>query len=96
MRSYGTTPGRPEEYRRPGEKAVKPRDAATLIIVKQAKEPKILLGKRSMKHKFMPGKFVFPGGRLDYVDQRIRLSNTGEGVPKYHVKKFGRFGLQNL
>ncbi|MEG3592729.1 MAG: NUDIX hydrolase [Pseudomonadota bacterium] len=73
MRSYGTTPGRPEEYRRPGEKAVKPRDAATLIVVKQAKEPKILLGKRSMKHKFMPGKFVFPGGRLDYVDQRIKV-----------------------
>ena len=80
MRRYGTTPGRPEEYRQPGEKAVKPRDAATLIIVKQAKESKILLGKRSMKHKFMPGKFVFPGGRLDYVDQRIKvpseLTNT--------------------
>ncbi|MDG1654355.1 MAG: NUDIX hydrolase, partial [Luminiphilus sp.] len=24
-------------------------------------------------HKFMPGKFVFPGGRLDYVDQRINV-----------------------
>jgi 8-oxo-dGTP pyrophosphatase MutT (NUDIX family) len=73
MNRYGTTPGRPEEYRQQGEKAVKPRDAATLIIVQQAKEPRILLGKRSMKHKFMPGKFVFPGGRLDYVDQRIKV-----------------------
>ena len=73
MSRYGTTPGRPEEYRQQGDKAVRPRDAATLIIVQQAKEPRILLGKRSMKHKFMPGKFVFPGGRLDYIDQRIRV-----------------------
>ena len=73
MSRYGTTPGRPEEYRQQGDKAVRPRDAATLIIVRQAKEPRILLGKRSMKHKFMPGKFVFPGGRLDYIDQRIRV-----------------------
>ena len=73
MRRYGTTPGRPEEYRQQGEKAVRPRDAATLIIVQQAKEPRILLGKRSIKHKFMPGKFVFPGGRLDYIDQRIKV-----------------------
>ena len=73
MSRYGTTPGRPEEYRQQGEKAVRPRDAATLIIVQQAEEPRILLGKRSMKHKFMPGKFVFPGGRLDYIDQRIKV-----------------------
>ena len=73
MNRYGTTPGRPEEYRQQGEKAVKPHDAATLIIVQQAKDPRILLGKRSIRHKFMPGKFVFPGGRLDYVDQRIKV-----------------------
>ncbi len=73
MSKYGTTPGKPHEYRQQGEKAVRPRDASTLIIVQQAAEPRILMGKRSMKHKFMPGKFVFPGGRLDYVDQRIKV-----------------------
>ena len=73
MSRYGTTPGVPEEYRQRGEKAVRPRDAATLIIVQHAEDPRILLGKRSMKHKFMPGKFVFPGGRLDYIDQRIKI-----------------------
>ena len=73
MRRYGTTPGKPEEYRQRGAKAVRPRDAATLIIVQHGDKPRLLLGKRSMKHKFMPGKFVFPGGRLDYVDQRINL-----------------------
>ena len=73
MSRYGTTPGRPEEYRQRGEKAVRPRDAATLVIVRHAEAPRVLLGKRSSKHKFMPGKFVFPGGRLDYIDQRIRV-----------------------
>lgn len=73
MRRYGTTPGRPEEYRHGSERAVRPKDAATLIIVRQEDEPRLLLGKRSMEHKFMPGKFVFPGGRLDLVDQRIKV-----------------------
>ncbi|MEK9784273.1 MAG: hypothetical protein VW312_06475, partial [Opitutales bacterium] len=73
MSRYGTTPGRPEEYRQGNERAVKPKDAATLIIVRQGDEPRLLLGKRSMKHKFMPGKFVFPGGRLDLIDQRLKL-----------------------
>ena len=75
MSRYGTTPGRPEEYRQGNERAVKPKDAATLIIVRQGDEPRLLLGKRSMKHKFMPGKFVFPGGRLDLIDQRLKLPN---------------------
>jgi len=75
MSRYGTTPGRPEEYRQGGERAVRPKDAATLIIVRQDDEPRLLLGKRSMKHKFMPGKFVFPGGRLDFIDQRLKLPN---------------------
>jgi len=44
MSRYGTTPGRPEEYRQQGEKAVRPRDAATLIIVQQAEKPRVLLG----------------------------------------------------
>ena len=73
MRRYGTTPGKPEEYRSKGQQAVTPKDAATLIIVKQGDQPRLLLGKRAMTHKFMPGKFVFPGGRLDYVDQRLRV-----------------------
>lgn len=73
MSRYGTTPGRPEEYRHGNERAVKPKDAATLIIVRQGDEPRLLLGKRSMKHKFMPGKFVFPGGRLDVIDQRLNV-----------------------
>jgi 8-oxo-dGTP pyrophosphatase MutT (NUDIX family) len=69
---FGTTPAGPGEYREENAKAVRPRDAATLIVVRQeSKQPKILMGKRAASHKFMPNKFVFPGGRLDVVDQRL-------------------------
>lgn len=48
---------------------VEPKDAATLIVVdRSGAEPKVLLGKRHKRHVFMPGKFVFPGGRVDATD----------------------------
>lgn len=54
--------------------AQKPRDAATLIIVRHDDAtPKVLLGKRHDSHAFMPNKFVFPGGRLDAGDMRIKV-----------------------
>lgn len=53
-------------------RAVRPRDAATLIIVRRGgREPRVLLGKRAASHKFMPNKFVFPGGKVDPADSRI-------------------------
>jgi 8-oxo-dGTP pyrophosphatase MutT (NUDIX family) len=49
---------------------VRPRDAATLMLVdRNGPTPKVLLGKRHHKHAFMPGKFVFPGGRVDPSDR---------------------------
>ena len=39
-----------------------PRDAATLMLIdRSGAKPKVLLGRRHAGHKFMPGKFVFPG-----------------------------------
>lgn len=50
--------------------ALKPRDAATLIIVDASTgEPRILMGKRRETQIFMPGKYVFPGGRVDKEDR---------------------------
>ena len=51
---------------------VRPKDAATLILVdRTAPKPKVLLGRRHQNHKFMPGKFVFPGGRMDPIDRKM-------------------------
>jgi 8-oxo-dGTP pyrophosphatase MutT (NUDIX family) len=54
---------------------VRPKDAGTLILMdRSAREPKILLGKRHTGHVFMPGKYVFPGGRVDRADMRMPVA----------------------
>jgi 8-oxo-dGTP pyrophosphatase MutT (NUDIX family) len=56
---------------------VRPRDAATMIILdRSGKVPKVLMGKRHPGHKFMPGKFVFPGGRVDPEDRRMSVAGA--------------------
>ena len=54
---------------------VRPKDAATLILVdRSGKTLKVLLGKRHARHKFMPGRYVFPGGRVDPIDRRMPVA----------------------
>jgi 8-oxo-dGTP pyrophosphatase MutT (NUDIX family) len=56
---------------------VAPKDAATLILVDRAGPvPKVLLGKRHTRHKFMPGKYVFPGGRVDPADRQMPVARS--------------------
>ncbi|MEM9630079.1 MAG: NUDIX hydrolase [Pseudomonadota bacterium] len=52
---------------------IRPKDAATLLILDRDARGtiKLLMGRRHMRHTFMPGKFVFPGGRVDPADSRI-------------------------
>src|ERR1700709_442612 len=70
----------------------RPKDAATLILVdRSSATPKVLVGKRHEKVVFMPGKFVFPGGRVDKSDNRVPVAapitkalevNLPMGIPK--------------
>ena len=56
----------------PGTRAVKPRDAATLILLRRdAEAPRVLMGRRHRSHSFMPDKWVFPGGAVDRDDHRV-------------------------
>jgi 8-oxo-dGTP pyrophosphatase MutT (NUDIX family) len=60
--------GQKHPYRRP-------RDAATLIIVRQGRRaPEILLGCRDAAHAFMPNRYVFPGGRVDLADGYVPVA----------------------
>jgi len=53
---------------------LRPKDAATLVLVRRDKEgPRVLMGQRHGNMAFMANKFVFPGGRVDPGDQRILL-----------------------
>ncbi len=55
-----------------GGKPMRPKDAATLILLdKRGNEHFVLIGRRHKRHAFMPGRFVFPGGRTDPTDSRI-------------------------
>ena len=70
----------------------RPKDAATLILVRrdQAK-PRVLMGKRSGRHTFMPDKYVFPGGRVDAGDARAptltKLSKSTETKLRLHTRR---------
>lgn len=51
---------------------MRPRDAATLVILDNSDgKPRVLMGRRHHGHVFMPGKFVFPGGRTDPGDREV-------------------------
>jgi 8-oxo-dGTP pyrophosphatase MutT (NUDIX family) len=55
-----------------GGKPMRPRDAATLILLdRSSANVKVLIGRRHRSHAFMPGRFVFPGGRTDPHDSRV-------------------------
>src|SRR5437764_14204070 len=54
---------------------LRPRDAATIILIDRlGAELKVLMGRRHEGHKFMPGKFVFPGGRVDASDRYVPIA----------------------
>jgi 8-oxo-dGTP pyrophosphatase MutT (NUDIX family) len=75
----------------------RPKDAATLILVdRSGATPKVLVGKRHDKVVFMPGKFVFPGGRVDKSDNRVPVAapmskeledNLLKGSPRIPVSR---------
>ncbi|MDB5457761.1 MAG: hydrolase [Caulobacter sp.] len=57
------------EVRDAGAGVLRPRHAATLIIVRRdAAKPRLLMGRRNRGHAFMPDKWVFPGGRVERGD----------------------------
>jgi len=64
---------------------LKPRDSATLILVDPSGDvPKVLLGRRHERHRFLPGKFVFPGGRIEPAD---RLIAAAAALHEQHARK---------
>ena len=68
------------------QKAVLPRDSASLIIVDHSgARAKVLMGKRHASHKFMPNKFVFPGGRVDPSDRKVNIAGPLDPVVEERV-----------
>ncbi len=60
---------------------IKPKDAASVIIIKHYKgKLYTLMGRRPLDSKFMPGVYVFPGGALEkddfYIGKHYNLKNN--------------------
>lgn len=56
------------------------RDAATMIVIdRSGATPSILLGRRHHGHAFMPGKYVFPGGRVERADRHAEVAGSLDG-----------------
>ncbi len=67
---------------------VRPKDASTLILIDRGtKVPKVLLGRRHGSAKFMPGKFVFPGGRVEKADRRVAIAEPLHPAVEEHLMR---------
>jgi 8-oxo-dGTP pyrophosphatase MutT (NUDIX family) len=75
----------PEQKRAP---VVRPRDAASLILLRgDGDEIEVLVGRRSMSAKFMPGVYVFPGGAIDPPDRIAwNIESGAEALPPRLVR----------
>jgi 8-oxo-dGTP pyrophosphatase MutT (NUDIX family) len=77
-----------EEARKRGFPLIRPVDAATLVILdRSGPQPKVLMGKRHAGHKFMPGLFVFPGGRSEKGDAAIPLAGDLDAMTLRHLSQ---------
>jgi 8-oxo-dGTP pyrophosphatase MutT (NUDIX family) len=59
----------------PGSATVHPRPAASLLVARHdGPEPTLLMARRAMHHRFMPGVLVFPGGAVDAADHHAHAA----------------------
>jgi 8-oxo-dGTP pyrophosphatase MutT (NUDIX family) len=67
---------------------VRPRDAASLILLRgQGRELELLAGRRPGHVRFMPGVWVFPGGAIDPEDKKPwGVETGGERLPPRLVR----------
>lgn len=55
--------------------AVRPVDAASILLLdRSGGSTRVLVGRRSSKHVFMPNVYVFPGGRRDPADRLVPVA----------------------
>jgi 8-oxo-dGTP pyrophosphatase MutT (NUDIX family) len=79
-------PGFAETVERIPAIPVEPRPAATAVLMRECQAaPEILLLKRHRSSGFVPGAYVFPGGRVDSADARVPWEGTSDPPAEYWV-----------
>ena len=71
----------------PPTRPVRPRDAATVIVVRPGERgPLCLMGRRHIDSEFLPGYYVFPGGAVERSD---RVANPASPLDLAHLGAMG-------
>jgi 8-oxo-dGTP pyrophosphatase MutT (NUDIX family) len=69
-------------------RTVRAKHAASLIVVRiDNGEPSMLMGMRGAKHRFMPNRLVFPGGRVDAADLRAPFASPLSAHTEWALRK---------
>lgn len=72
----------------PRPRTVRAKHAASLIVVRmEGDEPSMLMGLRGAKHRFMPNRLVFPGGRVDAADYRAHFASPLSPHTEWALRK---------
>lgn len=67
---------------------MRPRDAASLILLRDGKKGlEVLIGRRGKGARFMPGRYVFPGGRVTPEDARAWAGEQRDPDPAFLALK---------
>jgi 8-oxo-dGTP pyrophosphatase MutT (NUDIX family) len=78
-----------------GKAVVRPRDAASLILLRgQGRDLEVLAGRRPLHVKFMPGVHVFPGGAIDPPDRIVWSVETGSEALGSRLARSARAALR--
>jgi 8-oxo-dGTP pyrophosphatase MutT (NUDIX family) len=74
---------------------VRPRDAASLILLRgQGRDLELLAGRRPGHVKFMPGVYVFPGGAIDPEDRKPWAVESGANTFVPRLQRCARAALR--
>ncbi len=74
---------------------VRPRDAASLILLRGAGAAlEVLVGRRPLAARFMPGVYVFPGGAIDPPDRLPWSIETGTAALAPRLARCARAALR--
>ena len=78
--------------RHPPSEPATPRPAATVVLMRDGDHgPEILLLRRSGRSRFVPGAYVFPGGRVDASDAAADIVDHLDGLDEDQASR--RLGL---
>lgn len=91
-------PGFADTVESPPDRPTTPRPAATTVLLRDGDGLEVLLMQRHSRSGFVPGAWVFPGGRVDTADSAPPLYERIHGLPSNPAPEaaFWTAGLREL